>query len=161
MKKLIRLIKVCWLKIRPTRRLYPLGTLGFSIHDDRTPLEKISDRIDNILSALENRYNGPCRDRHIWHSYFDIGLGDYISSYQQIKKIEKEKGWAYLTPREIHEEAKKGYEEKKRKSEDRTRIVFDKAVREISQGRSFVKETKERIKRGEYQIGSVGVFNGR
>jgi hypothetical protein len=154
------MIKTIWKVIRPVpKRFYRYGTIGLNICDDRTLLEKICDWIDRYIETSHKRHIE--QGRAIWNTYFDVGIGDYITSYNQIKKIEKEKGWTYLTPREIHEEAKKGYEDRKKKSEERTFKKFEKAINEISQGRSFVKETKEKINKGQYQIGSVNTFNGR
>jgi len=153
-------MKKLWQAIRPVKkRFYQYGTIGLSIKDDRTLIEKICDHIDKLVDNHQNRnYN---KVKQIWHTYFDVGIGDYITSYSQIKKIEKEKGWAYLTQREIHDEAKKGFEDKKKKSEERTRKKFEQAVNDLHQGRSFVKEMKERINKGNYQIGQVSAFNGR
>jgi predicted metal-dependent peptidase len=153
------MIKTIWNAVRPVpKRFYKYGTIGLNVFDDRTLFEKICDWIDRYIEISHKRHIE--HGRAIWNTYFDIGINDYISSYSQIKKIEKEKGWAYLTPREIHEEAKKGHEDRKKASEERTRRKFEKAITEIQQGRSFVKEIQRDINKNKYQIGSVNAFNG-
>ena len=141
------------------KRLYQYGTLGLSVYDDRTDIEKFCDKVDDLIENLEQKYRVRKRDNSIFHTFFDISSRMWISSVSDIKKIERERGWKYMHFDEIEREADKNYKETQRKSTENHKKYFESAFRDLKQGRSFKKELHEKIRKGEYEIGKRSAFN--
>lgn len=149
MNKIISLIRQVWSKVRVSKRLYKYGTLGLSVHDDRTRLERLCDKIDSLIPEIKRVIKNTSR----WHTFFDVSTGRYISSMQDIRDIEREKGWKYMSFKDIEKENEIQQKANEKKFHERTKRHFRQAFNDIRKGRSFVKEINERIKKGEYEIG--------
>lgn len=157
---MINFLKYIWSKIRIKKRLYLQGEFGLKWFDDRTSIEKLCDWVDKRLAILERAIMNRQKDRVAWHTFFEPCTGKWISSMDDIKRIERETGMVYLKPSEIHYEAEKALKYRKQESFNRTRKVMEQKYRELKQGRSFVKEIKQGIKKGDYFVNpNVRAFN--
>ena len=145
--------------IKVPKRLYKYGTTGLFIHDDRTWKEKLCDKIDGYLRRLELRWHIRKRSKAVWHSWFDVSTGTWITSMADIRRIEKEKGLVFTSFSDIDKEVAFQNKEKERKFRRDTRKYFGNAMRDIQQGRSFVKEINDRINKGDYKIGEQQCMN--
>lgn len=122
-------------------------------------MERFCDKVDVYIDGLIERYRLRKGKTHVWRSWFDISTGTYISSMSDIKRLEKEQGLVFGSFEDIRKEVKYQTKEKEKKFKDYTKNYMRKAVRDIKKGRSFVKETRERISRGDYQVGKQETMN--
>ena len=153
-----KLIQSLWLKFRPIpRRFYRWGTVGLSIYDDRSQLERVCDRIDDFMAEWNKRIYR--KDRSIWHSWYEPSIKRWIHGISDIKEIERKKGWNYMDFSDIEKEADFQHKEGLKKDKERAKEYLRKSIREIKQGRSFVKETQDRIRQNQYKVGRVETFN--
>lgn len=147
-----------WHKVRNKicpKRISQYGSVAHWIFDDRNMLEKVCDKIDKYF---ENRQR-ISKEKFYFKPFFDISTNQWINSAKQIDKICKQKGLAYMTFREIDSEAKRY---KKINMEEERRTVkkdMGKIMMDLQQGRSFVKEAREKIRKGYYEIGQREVCN--
>jgi hypothetical protein len=129
------------------KRIYKLGTYGLKYFDDRTKLEKICDNVDWFIERhkIKKRY----RDTSVFHSYFDPYLGKRVSSPEDWRKAERNGKYAYLSPRELDDMSKKAKKIKEEQLANRIQKKVENAAKQIKQGRSYIREHKERMaKRG-------------
>lgn len=157
---MIKAIKRLWLSIRPPHRITQYGTCALAYFDDRSDAEKLYDAVDAFIERLERRFDRRMRSRAIWHTFFDISTGTYISSMDDIKRIEREKGYQYGSFRDIEIEAKKNDRNNLKKQKEMIRKDIAHMYREVKQGRKYTGEIQERINRGEYRTGQVQAANG-
>lgn len=139
-----------WTRIRNKycpRRIYQYGKLGLSVFDDRTRLERLCDTVDYYLSKFEKESARPSI-RQVWHSFFDTSTGQVISSYAQIRDIERQ-GKTYCTFDEMERECKKQKSYVKDNLHKTQRKNLEKKVREVFQGKSFLTEIRKN--RQKYQ----------
>ena len=141
MAKIISKAREVLRKVVP-KRLYKYGMLGLFVHDDRSKRERIADKIESYLNFIENyieakRYK---ESSHVWHSYFDFSSGQMITSYSQIKELEKAKGWTYTTWSEMEKESKRIKQNRNNKYSEQVRKDFQKKYQEMKRGRSFYRE---------------------
>jgi len=145
-KTILRIWEKVRHKINP-KRLYKYGTMGLSVFDDRSKIEKILDTIEIYVRRIntffeEKKY----LSRQVWHSYFDPSTGQMIESYSQIRDIEKKKGYSYTTYGEMEREAKKTKKRLRRERDVKMRDNIKKKLHDVKQGRSFVKEIVEKVR---------------
>ena len=152
-----------WKKYRLTpKRFYRYGTLGLGFYDDRTALEIVCDNMDSwFLKQREKFWIATHTPRkHIWHTFRDISTKNWISSMSDIKKIEKETGMTYISFSDIEKEADRSHNYIQKRNKENSKKYFGNVIREIKQGRSFVKEIREKIEKGQYEVGQKRAFNG-
>ena len=120
-------------KICP-KRLYKYGTQGLFISDDRTPLEKACDLIDEYFYQKRQEASwARHKATRVWCENRTDGLGN---SHETIKQHEK-KGYAYATPREWEQVASKGKKELDRKTHEKLHKKIEFAAHEIKKGRKY------------------------
>lgn len=147
-----------WKKIRNKicpKRISRYGSIAYWLYDDRNILEKVCDYIDRYFEERQKKV----KEKYYFKPFFDISTNQWITSARQIDNICKEKGLAYLTFREIDSEANRY---KKMNLQDERRKVkkdMGKIMMDLQQGRSFVKEAREKISKGYYEIGKREAFN--
>ena len=155
---MIQYLKPILKVIRPVHRLYPMGTVGLGYWDDRTWLEKKLDSIEDRIKDYERSKRE--RRSHIWHTFFDISTGTYISSMSDIRKIEREKGWTYADFKDIHKEAEKHDKYNMKAQGEMVRKDIAKLYKDVKQGRKFTHEIQDKINKGQYRTGRVEAANG-
>lgn len=135
-------------KYLPKQRLYKYGKLGLDLHDDRTFAEKVFDWLRKFNEKKYEIKNDSMR----FKPFLDISTGKMITSMEEIKEREKN-GQMLVKPHEIAENAKRVKAYKREQHSRKIRAGLEQAVREIKQGRSFVREMAPNIKQ------KVGTFN--
>jgi predicted DNA-binding protein YlxM (UPF0122 family) len=122
-------------------RIQKYGLVGLSIYDDRTKLEKIIDAIDEKLLNLK-LYEINIRQRQRgFKRYFDWSLGTWIDSTNKIKNLEKATGLTYSNIREWEKYKSLALKERDRMFEKKLSKDISEVVKEVKQGRSFIKES--------------------
>lgn len=133
----LKLLYLLWRKYRfVPKRIYSHGTIGLKYFDDRTWLEKICDYIDEMVKPVRKIK----RDTNVWHTFTDTSTGEVISSYSQMKDLEKKKGISYMTFREAEEHAKRNKKHIAEQSRIDNRKALEKKYRELKQGKKFSQE---------------------
>lgn len=153
---MINLIIKLWRKYRPvSKRFYRYGTvaLKYGLGDDRTKAEKICDAIDDYLADWQERKKIRKIERRAWKSFQCGSTGQTITSMADIRKIEREKGWIYMDDRDIAKEAKRHAEYNKQRFNKKVKKDLVQIMKDIHNGRSFVREAKDKIAKGQYGIG--------
>ena len=153
---MIDLIISIWHRFRPVKkRFYQYGTvaLRFGLGDDRTKAEKICDAIDDYLANWQERKKIRRIERGCWKSFQCGSTGQTITSMADIRKIERERGWIYMDDRDIAKEAKRHAEYNKQRFNKKVKKDITQIIKDIKQGRSFVREAKDKIAKGNYGIG--------
>jgi len=157
---MIKLITAIRKKVCP-HRLYKYGTMGLSVHDDRSRKEKVFDYLDNLAERIDKYLARPrYKRKQCFHSFFDVSTGQVISSVSQIDEICKRDGLEFSSFREIRNEADRY---KKINEDDKNRMIkkdMAEIVRNVKSGkRSYKKEMMERIRKNEYTIGKQETMN--
>ena len=82
----------------------------------------------------------------VWHTYFELSTGKYISDSSELRKMEK-KGYAFCKPEEIDKAAEKAVAEReaKKRADFKERMV--KNVADIKKGRKFSLEHKKTLEK--------------
>jgi hypothetical protein len=141
--------------------MYRYGTVGLSVFDDRTKIEKVCDRVDMVLETLNKREElRKNRSSHRWRSFFDISTGTWITGMSDIRRIEKERGLVYMDFNDISKEAKRNQQYNEERAKAYHRKEIGEKFRKLKQGYSAVKDMKERINKGQYEVGQRAAFNG-
>jgi Skp family chaperone for outer membrane proteins len=126
------------------QRLYKYGTCGLKYFDDRSLVEKVADKIDDLFfQRQQNIRNGRSNVKQVWHTFYSHSLGRFVDSAEVIRKQEK-KGYAWAKASEFEEVANKAQKRIDQESKDRIRKKVEYAASQIKQGRSYIKEQRER-----------------
>jgi len=129
------------------KRLYRWGTVGLAFYDDRIMIEKMCDRVDDYwLKRRDERRYERAYQRQQWHSFFSLCLGGVVSSSEQIRNYEK-RGYAWARPEEFEAVADKAQKRIEAEQNKRIRDKVEYAAGQIKQGRSYIKEQRERIEK--------------
>lgn len=129
------------------KRIYRWGTVGLAYFDDRTWLERICDKVDTCLMERRDRIRHErAYRRQAWHSFFSMSLGGMVTSPAQIREWER-KGYAWARPEEFEEAANKAQQRIEAEQNRKIRAKIEHAAREIANGRSYVKEQREKARR--------------
>jgi hypothetical protein len=126
------------------KRIYQYGTVALNYFDDRTPLEKFCDVVDNWFfeRIQEQRY-----ERHkssIFHT--NAWIDKLGNSSEKIKECEN-KGYAYASPREWEQAANKAKKRIDEESRKRFKNKIEFAVSEIKKGRKYTAEWNQTLQR--------------
>lgn len=140
---LLEQVEHLWDKLRKKlcpKRIYGYGTVSLAYFDDRTPLERQCDAVDEFFFSLRQKRRKVKSYRpQVFHSYFDYGLGKVVESMSDIKDKEKE-GYVKMSFDEAERYSKKYKDEAKKKFKDRLKQSIRESLGEIKQGRSFYRE---------------------
>lgn len=130
------------------KRIYQYGTLALAYFDDRTPLERICDSVDEWFyqRRQEKRWSRANSVRQRWHSFYSMSLGGIVDSPEKIRNWEK-KGYAWATAREFEETANKAQKRIEQEQNKRIREKVEYAARQIANGRSYIREQREAIEK--------------
>ena len=123
------------------QRIYKYGKLGLAVDDDRTAMERLFDSIGTYLYNSQKRIK---QHDTGFRPYFDWSLGLWINSRGAIKDIERQTGLDYVSIKDWEKESVKQrrYMDEKFEAKLESRLVD--VVKDINQGRSFVKENKQK-----------------
>ena len=134
------MLKKLWNQLRRQicpKRLYPYGTQGLFICDDRTPLEKVCDVIDEYFYQKRQEASwARHKATRVWCENWTDNLGN---SHEVIKKHEA-KGYAYATPREWDQVANNAKRRIDKEQHEKFRKKIEYAASEIKKGRKYTKE---------------------
>ena len=123
-------------------RIYKYGKVGLAIHDDRTRLEKICDRISDWIWEYERKK--VIKESYAFRPYFDWSMGLWITSPYARKEIEKKLGLESISVSDWQKE----WDKKKVRLEEYKQKRLEKGIveviKDVKQGRSFQKESIER-----------------
>ena len=153
-----------WQKLRERispKRIYKYGTVGLVVYDDRTKVEKICDMVDNYFFDIRQmrRYIPANKDKVKFKPFRDISTGEWISSAGDIDKICKKKGLEYLRFDEIDRESGRYHKMNQAKFRKESKERLAGMIKELGQGKSYVKEINKKIREGKYEIGKKDTMN--
>lgn len=132
-------LKPYWNKLR--NKVCP-PRLRQNLLDEYSLYERMFNFIDDWFYNLKKEYKDykSYKPKHIWHTYFDYSTGQNISSYADIRKIEKEKGLTYSNFKELDALSKKSNKDLKKKSLENSAKKLEGYFGQVRQGRSFYRE---------------------
>ena len=82
----------------------------------------------------------------IWHTYWDLSVGKYISDSTELRKMEK-KGYAFCKPEELDKVADRVVAEREAKSRADFKERMKKNVADIKKGRKFSQEHRATLEK--------------
>jgi hypothetical protein len=135
------------------QRIYKYGKVGLFIDDDRFLIEKVFDYIGDYLCKLQNQYSYRLKGDGGFRPYFDWSLGFWINNRGAIKDIERSTGLDYVSVKDWEKESKRQRRNMDSKFEDKLEGRLKDVVKDINQGRSFVKENAEHRRKIYQQYG--------
>lgn len=141
---LVKLFSIIRRKYCP-QRLYKYGILGLEMFDDRTFKEKAFDWVGNKLTTLIVKQEQRRTDQG-FRPYFDWSLGLWINQRGAIKDIERSTGLEYVTVKDWEKESAKQRAYKDKAFEDKLEKRIVNVMKDINQGRSFIKEKEAKRK---------------
>jgi hypothetical protein len=89
----------------------------------------------------------PISSNQVWHSYFDYNFGEVIDSPMKLREIEKTKKGAYYSADEFKKFNEQKLNNYQNKQKEATHQSIMSGIRDIKQGRSFVKELREQAEK--------------
>jgi hypothetical protein len=124
-------------------------------------LEKYCDYVDTIVTRLETYAEDRSRkSKQVWHSFYDISTGQYITSSKQIDDICKKQGLEFMRPDEIKSEADRYYKMKQADSERMIKKDLTEIVQNVKrQKKSYVREIRRDITAKKYHTGAKDTFH--
>jgi len=143
----IDLVERVWSHIRHKyfkKRLYAYGECALWLNDDRSRSEKIADKFDTYFRErrLENQ-RIRAKKSNRFNSFFDWSLGVMITSKDDIKRIEKERGMTYVSVKDWEVENARKHKNREEMRDKRINEKLDKVIRDVQQGRKFTQESRE------------------
>lgn len=131
------------------KRIYRWGTVGLAYFDDRTWLEKVCDKVDAYLMERRDRIRYErAHIRQAWHSFYSMSMGCVVDSPAKIRDWER-KGYAWARPEEFDEAANKAQQRIEAEQNRKIRAKVEHAAREIANGRSYIKEQRQRMEKAK------------
>ena len=129
------------------QRFYKHNKSGWLIKDSRPIFLRFLMWLEgcSLITAIDAFICEPWKDtgQH-WHTYFDWSQGIVIDSHEKALSVEKKLGYERVTVREWQDESKR---QRKFIDEEHERIIEKKihgVMRDISQGRKFTEESRNR-----------------
>lgn len=129
-------------------RIYNYGRIALHYFDDRTPLEKICDKVDDYFNERRDRIRARRAYRkQFWNTYWDLSMNCFVGSSSQIRDYEKKTGYKYMKPDELHARADEAQRKIQDEQNKRIRQKVEFAAKEVARGRSYIKEQREMIEK--------------
>jgi hypothetical protein len=138
------------------QRIYKYGKVGLAVHDDRSIAEKVFDYLHILLYGLKVKHEHKQRGDIGFRPYFDWSLGLWINNRSAIRDIERQTGLEYVTVKEWEKESGKQRRYMDEKFENKLEKRLGDVIKDINQGRSFLKENREKRRKIYQQYGRNG-----
>ena len=115
------------------KRLYKYGVVGLAIFDDRTPIEKIADYVDNWFwnKSQEAQYNKDKKRSRLVRWVDNLGNDSDL-----IRESEKH-GKAYMSRREWEQMANNAVKSREAKEKAQTKERIKYHIAEIKKGKKY------------------------